>query len=83
MTVIVVLLAVLSAAAAWGLSHYFGRLPVAPQCPCCRTVTDRRTSAGSLDLLLARLGGAAFRECRRCGWAGRMRWRVAAQSAGR
>ncbi|HEX8395197.1 MAG TPA: hypothetical protein VF665_22810 [Longimicrobium sp.] len=84
MTLVIILLALAAASAsAWGLSHYLGRLPVAPQCPCCRTVTDRRRTAGSVDLLLARLGGAAARECRRCGWAGRMRWRVATQSAGR
>lgn len=83
MTVMIVLLSLTCAAAAWALSHYFGRLPVAPQCPCCRTITDRRRHAGSVDLLLARIGGAAARECRRCGWTGHMRWRVATQSASR
>lgn len=59
--------------AAWYLSH----LPDAPHCPACRAVTAERLRPSSLDRWLARLGGADLRTCPRCGWIGRMRWRLA------
>lgn len=62
----------LSAYALFELAH----LPVAPACPQCRTLTGHRR-AGPLDRTFAALANAAARECPRCGWTGRMRWRLA------
>lgn len=73
------LTAILGALAA----QYLARLPVAPQCPACRSVTGQPAHASGADRLLARLGGAAARQCPRCGWSGRMRWRLAPEHAGR
>jgi len=60
-------------------TRYLAALPWAPDCPACSTVTLQTVRATALDHALARLGGAASRCCPQCGWAGRMRWRVAAQ----
>lgn len=60
--------------------RYVAALPDAPVCPACRAVTGQPGRTTGLDRALARLGGAA-RECPRCGWAGRMRWRLAPQRA--
>jgi hypothetical protein len=74
MTWVLVLLTV----AAWTLTVlHLTHLPVAPQCPDCRTVTGQPTHTTALDRLFGLLGNAAARECPRCGWAGRMRWRLA------
>jgi hypothetical protein len=62
--------------------RYVAALPEAPVCPTCRAVTGQPGRTTGLDRALARLGGAA-RECPRCGWAGRMRWRLAPQGADR
>lgn len=67
--------AVLAVSAVFHLAH----LPVAPQCPDCRTVTTILGRPTLLDRVLGQLGNAAARECTRCGWSGRMRWRLALQ----
>ncbi|HEU0013422.1 MAG TPA: hypothetical protein VFQ45_07045 [Longimicrobium sp.] len=73
-------LAVVAAvAASLFAAQYLAALPYAPDCPACHTVTQQTLRATALDRALARMGGAASRQCPRCGWAGRMRWRVAAQ----
>ena len=69
-----------------GLSVYVAQqltsLPYAPECPTCRGVTTHRVRLSRMDRLLAR-GGADNRLCPRCGWSGRMRWRLAAERARR
>lgn len=59
------------------LNHYVARLPYAPECPCCRTVTAQAPVHGAVDRLCALLTATPVRTCARCGWAGRMRWRIA------
>lgn len=67
-----------------GLSVYvasqLGSLPYAPECPTCRGVTTHRVRLSRMDRLLAR-SGADNRHCPRCGWNGRMRWRLATERA--
>ena len=72
-----VLLMVMMAAAPWVLTRYVGRLPVAPECPHCTSVTGQRSAHGSLERAYEALTASAVRSCTRCGWAGRMRWRLA------
>lgn len=69
----------MGAAAPWMLSRYVGRLPVAPQCPHCRTVTVTAgiQASGALGRAYQALTSSVVRSCTRCGWAGRMRWRPA------
>ena len=70
--------------APWGALHYLSRLPYAPECPRCRAVTGQPPApAGALDRLFGLLSATPVRDCARCGWAGRMRWRLAAQRAER
>ena len=61
-------------------TQYLSTLPYAPECPDCRCVTSQPQRTSPMDRLLAR-GGAAARRCPRCGWSGRMRWRLAAERA--
>ena len=57
---------------------YLTRLPYAPECPHCRAVTHvRMGGAGPLDRLCALATATPVRSCTRCGWAGRMRWKLA------
>jgi hypothetical protein len=59
------------------LGHqYVAHLPYAPECPRCRSVTAQLPPASAADRVLAALAGAFARTCSRCGWAGRMRWRL-------
>lgn len=60
---------------------YLGRLPYAPECPDCRAVTSARGRAGPLDRLCAMAAATPVRSCTRCGWAGRMRWKLAPERA--
>ena len=62
------------------VAHCLVRLPYAPECPTCRCVTAQPVRATRFDRLLAR-NGVSFRSCPRCGWAGRMRWRLAEERA--
>ena len=62
--------------------QYLVALPFAPECPECRGVTAHPPRTSTLDRLLAR-GGADTRHCPRCGWNGRMRWRLAEERATR
>jgi hypothetical protein len=70
------LLAMVGAAAAmWALIHYVQRLPDAPLCPQCGSVTcetDRGLIAGQI---LSVLPDTGLRVCRSCEWTGLMRWR--------
>jgi hypothetical protein len=63
-------------------AHQLTSLPYAPECPECRGVTSQRMRLSRVDRVLAR-GGADARHCPRCGWTGRMRWRLAAERARR
>jgi hypothetical protein len=56
---------------------HLAHLPYAPQCPDCRTLTGRPSRTTLLDRFLGSVANAAARECPRCGWSGRMRWRLA------
>jgi hypothetical protein len=72
------------AMAPWLLARWLGRLPYAPECPHCRTVTGAQAARGRLERAYERLTATALRSCAQCGWAGRMRWRLAPQQvAGR
>lgn len=75
-------LALLLIAAPVAVSLYLSRLPLAPACPYCHAVTGQRGPEDALDRVLAALAATAVRSCARCGWAGRMRWRLATQRAG-
>lgn len=65
-----------AAGSAYALVH-LARLPMAPACPHCRSVTGQRSRPGLLDRAFAAVADAVARECSHCGWAGRMRWRPA------
>lgn len=65
----------------WGAQHYLHRLPYAPECPRCRAVTGQPSEAGVADRFLSLLSATSLRICTRCGWAGRMRWKLAAERA--
>lgn len=71
-----VLVALSLAASAYTVVH-LAHLPVAPACPECRSVTGHRLRITALDRLFGAFANAAARECPRCGWSGRMRWRLA------
>lgn len=55
---------------------YLRTLPEAPACPGCSAVT-RIASQDRFGHLLREMRVSAVRECTRCGWRGRMRWRWA------
>ena len=63
------------------VAHHLAALPYAPECPACHGLTSAPGRLTRLDRVLAACGGAATRDCPRCGWRGRMRWRVAAARA--
>lgn len=63
--------------------HHLAHLPYAPECPTCRAMTAHPVRTSRMDRVLARCGGADPRRCPRCGWTGRMRWRLAAERARR
>ena len=60
-------------------ANYLWRLPYAPECPACKSVTSQRARTSRVDGLLARRASVSARHCTRCGWSGRMRWRLAAE----
>jgi hypothetical protein len=68
-------LVVLLGALTFAVVH-LSALPYAPECPACRGVTSHPVRLSRMDRVLAR-GGADARHCPRCGWSGRMRWRLA------
>lgn len=57
-------------------AQHLSALPYAPECPTCRGVTAQSVRLSHVDRMLARRGADA-RQCPRCGWTGRMRWRLA------
>lgn len=59
--------------------HQLSSLPYAPSCPTCRGMTTRSVRLSRMDRMFATCGGADARLCPRCGWQGRMRWRLATQ----
>lgn len=77
------LLAVTMAALPFLFVQHVHRLPQAPACPQCRTVTAQHAVDSPWDRLYALLAATPVRRCIRCGWAGRMRWRLATQRARR
>jgi hypothetical protein len=79
MTMIVVLmvLAGVGLVIPWTAFHYAHRLPYAPECPRCSAVTAQTATPGVRDRAAALLAATPVRSCARCGWAGRMRWRLA------
>ncbi len=72
-----VLAVLLGIAAPLFAGRYLAHLPWAPECPACRGITAETGRAGPFDRLCALLAATPVRSCERCGWAGRMRWRVA------
>jgi len=74
-------LAVVAGVTPWVVSHYLGRLPYAPECPHCRAVTRQAPAHGLADRVCAVITATPVRTCARCGWAGRMRWRLAHERA--
>lgn len=58
-------------------TRYLRHLPEAPACPTCCSVTRDANSILMFAMLLPSLTATAVRECTRCGWKGRMRWRWA------
>jgi hypothetical protein len=60
-------------------AQYLWSLPYAPECPACKCVTGQPTRTSRVDRLLARRASVSARHCPRCGWSGRMRWRLAAE----
>jgi hypothetical protein len=79
---IVLLVALAAFAAPAAAALYLGRLPYAPECPHCRAVTSGARGGGTrLDRLCALAAATPVRSCARCGWAGRMRWKLAPQRA--
>ena len=63
------------------LYRYVRHLPDAPLCPGCRALTSSRDESSLTVLLLPTLAATVLRECGRCGWRGRMRLRLAPESA--
>lgn len=60
------------------LRRYVWGLPEAPSCPTCCMVTRAAVVDDLMpDFLLTSVSVTAVRECTRCGWHGRMRWRWA------
>lgn len=55
---------------------YLERLPVAPACPACRSVTRQRNRWPILQRVVS-LAATSWCECSGCGWTGRMRWKWA------
>ncbi|HYH82524.1 MAG TPA: hypothetical protein VEX86_22225 [Longimicrobium sp.] len=70
-------LAVGAAVAPRMVANYTGRLPYAPECPACHAVTSQTARHPLADRLCALIDATPVRTCTRCGWAGRMRWRLA------
>lgn len=60
-------------------ANYLWSLPYAPECPACKCVTSQPARSSRVDRLLARRASVSARHCPRCGWSGRMRWRLAAE----
>ncbi|HEX8904760.1 MAG TPA: hypothetical protein VF771_07965 [Longimicrobiaceae bacterium] len=73
----IVLVVGILAVVPWTLTHYVHRLPYAPECPHCRAVTAQAPAHGPVDRVCALLAATPVRHCARCGWTGRMRWRLA------
>lgn len=65
--------------ASWLAAQYLWSLPYAPECPACKCVTAQPVHSSRVDRLLARRASVSARHCPRCGWSGRMRWRLAAE----
>ena len=74
---------VVALAAPFLLIHYLHRLPFAPACPQCRGVTVEGTLMVAMDRLYSAVAHVGVRSCRRCGWQGRMRWRLAPEHSHR
>jgi hypothetical protein len=77
---LVVALCLLAAPTVLGL--YLQRLPVAPDCPCCRALTREASIAALSDRWVGTAVATMVRECTSCGWRGRMRWRWAPSRMG-
>jgi len=65
--------------ASWLAANYLWSLPYAPECPACKCVTGQSPRTSRVDRLLSRGAPVTARHCPRCGWTGRMRWRLAAE----
>jgi hypothetical protein len=63
--------------------RYLQRIPDAPHCPGCRSLTRGEDGPGVVALLLPALAATVIRECSACGWKGRMRLRLLPEGAPR
>lgn len=61
--------------------RYAAGLPEAPACPQCHAIS-REAHGWAVERLFTRVSATAVRECARCGWRGRMRWRWALSPSG-
>lgn len=73
------LLAAVVVAGSVYLVRQLSSLPYAPMCPTCHGVTTQAVFVSRVDRLLTNCGGGDARLCPRCGWHGRMRWRLAVE----
>jgi hypothetical protein len=71
-------------AAPFLIDLYLRRLPIAPACPSCAAVA-RQAALQRLQVSVSpwipAFGRTFVAECVRCGWKGRMRWKLAADAA--
>ncbi|HEX5724943.1 MAG TPA: hypothetical protein VFX98_05730 [Longimicrobiaceae bacterium] len=81
MVVSMTMILALAAAVPLVAAHYLARLPFAPECPQCRSMTGQPQPHTLVDRLCALMAATPVRRCGRCGWAGRMRWRLAGERA--
>jgi hypothetical protein len=72
---ILILVAIL--ASPFAIQHYLERLPWAPSCPSCRSITREVHSGWSALHLVPSFAATFLGECTDCGWRGRMRWKWA------
>jgi hypothetical protein len=65
------------------VDRYLQRIPDAPLCPGCRSLTRGGNGPGLLAMILPALAATVVRECSACGWRGRMRLRLAPEGVHR
>jgi hypothetical protein len=63
------------------IDRYVRHLPVAPACPTCACVARQAQVGPRLMAWIPAFGRTFLAECGRCGWRGRMRWKLATDSA--
>jgi hypothetical protein len=59
------------------VDRFLRALPIAPACPTCRSVVSEVGLHFTLEAVIPAMSRTFVGECARCGWRGRMRWRLA------